>query len=91
MTGPVDPKRNKHKIYCQICKCNVSIRAKGPKEILRPYATERHLRKDQRRRYEHLTIEDPLTKRLRYQVRGRDGKVLSNNQLQLEMPLFIFS
>ena len=77
---------NKHKIYCQICKCNVSIRAKGPKEILRHYATKRHLRKDQRWRYEHLTIEDLLTKRLRYQVRGRDGKVLSNYQLQLELP-----
>ena len=30
-------------------------------------------------------------KRLRYQVRGRDGKVLSNYQLQLELPLFIES
>ena len=91
VSGPVDPKWNKHKIYCQICKCNVSIRAKGPKEILRHYATERHLRKDQRWRYEHLTIEDPLNKRLRYQVRGRDGKVLSNYQLQLELPHFIES
>ena len=41
VSGPVDPKWNKHKIYCQICKCNVSIRAKGPKEILRHFATER--------------------------------------------------
>ena len=91
VSGPVDPKWNNHKIYCQICKCNVSIRAKGPKEILRHYATERHLRKDQRWRYEYLTIEDPLTKQLRYQVRGRDGKVLSNYQLQLELPHFIES
>ena len=89
VSGPVDPKWNKHKIYCQICKCNVSIRAKGPKEILRHFATERHLRKDQRWRYEYLTIEDPLTKRRRYQVRGQDGKVLSNYQLQLELPHFI--
>ena len=91
VSGPVDPKWNKHKIYCQICKCNVSIRAKGPKEILRHFATERHLRKDQRWRYEYLTIEDPLTKRRRYQVRGRNGQVLSNYQLQLELPLFINS
>ena len=91
VSGPVDPRWNKHKIYCRICKCNVSIRAKGPKEILRHYATERHLRKDQRWRYEHLTIEDPVTKRLRYQVRGRDGKVLSNYQLQLELPHFLES
>ena len=91
VSGQVDPRWNKHKIYCQICKCNVSIRAKGPKEILRHYATERYLRKDQRWRYEYLTIEDLMTKRLRYQVRGRDGKVLSNYQLQLELPHFIES
>ena len=91
VSGPFDPRWNKHKIYCQICKCNVSIQAKGLKEILRHYATKRHLRKDQRWRYEHLTIEDLLTKRLRYQVRGRDGKVLSNYQLQLELPHFIES
>ena len=91
VSGPVDPRWNKHKIYCQICKCSVSIRAKGPKEILQHYSTERHLRKDQRWRYEHLKIEDPLNKRLQYQVRGRDGKVLSNYQLQLELPHFIES
>ena len=89
VSGPVDPRWNRHKIYCQTCKCNVSIRSKGPKEILRHYVTERHLRKDQRWRYEHLTMEDPLTKRPRYQVRGRDGKILSNYQLQLELPHFI--
>ena len=91
VSGPIEPKWNKHKIYCQICKCDVSIRAKGPKEILRHYSTERHSRKDQRWRYKQLTIEDPLTKRLRYQVRGRDGKVLSIYLLQLELPLFIES
>ena len=89
VSGPLDPKWNPNKIYCQICKCNVSIKAKGPKEILRHYATERHLRKDQRWRYEYLLIEDPITKKLRHQVRGKDGKILSHYQLQLELPLFI--
>ena len=89
VSGPVDPKWSRHKIYCQICKCNVLIRSKGPKEILRHYATERHLRKDQRWRYEYLTIEDPLTQRPRYQVRGRYGKSLTNYQLQLELMHFI--
>ena len=79
VSGRVDLRWNLHKIYCQICKCNVWIRSKGPKEILRHYATDRHLRKDQRWGYEHLTIEDPLTKRPRYQVRGRDGKILTYN------------
>ena len=63
VSGPMDPKWNPHKIYCQICKCNVSIRAQGKKEILRHFSTERHLQKDQRWRYEHITIEDPSTKR----------------------------
>ena len=89
VSGPVDPRWNLHKIYCQICKCIVSIRSKFSKEILRHYATDRHLRKDQRWRYEYLTIEDPLTKRPRYQVRGRDGKILTYYQLQLELPHFI--
>ena len=31
VSGPVDPKWNPHKIFCQICKCNVSIRSKGPR------------------------------------------------------------
>ena len=30
-----------------------------------------------------------MTKRPRYQVRGRDGKILTNYQLQLELPHFI--
>ena len=89
VSGPLDPKWNPNKIYCQICKCNVSIKAKGPKEILRHYAAERHLRKDQRWRYEYLPIEDPITKKLRHQVRGKDRKILSHYQLRLELPLFI--
>ena len=39
VSGPLDPKWNPNKIHCQICNCNVSIEAKGPKEILRHYAT----------------------------------------------------
>ena len=89
VSGPLDPKWNPKKIDCQICKCNVSIKSKGPKEILRHYATERHLRNDQRWRYEYLPIEDPITKKLRHQVRGKDGKIFSHYQLRLELPLFI--
>ena len=88
--GPMDPKWNPNKIYSQVCKCNVSMRSKGPREILRHYSTERHLRKDQRWTYEHLTIEDSMSpKKPRYQIRGKDGKVLTNYQLQLELPHFI--
>ena len=81
VTGPLDPRWNPYKFFCQICKGNVSIYGKGAREILRHYATERHLRKDQRWRYEHLGVEDPITKTIHHQVRGKDGKVLTTYQL----------
>ena len=62
VSGPMDPKWNPYKFYCQICKGNVSIYGRGAKEILRHHATERHLRRDQRWRYEHLSVEDPVKK-----------------------------
>ena len=89
VSGPVDPKWNKYKFYCQICKGNVSIFGEGAREILRHYSTEKHLRKDQRWRYEHLSTIDPLTNAVQHQVRGKDGKDLMPYQLELELPLFI--
>ena len=88
VSGPMDPKWSRYKFYCQICKGNVSIYGRGVKEILRHYATERHLRKDQRWRYEYMGIEDPVTKTIRHKVRGRDGKILSPYDLELEYPKF---
>ena len=61
VSGPMDPRWNPYKFNCQICKGNVSIYGRGVKEILRHHSTERHLRKDQRWRYEHLAVEDPQT------------------------------
>ena len=89
VSGPVDPKWNKYKFYCQICKGNVSIYGKGAREILRHYSTDKHLRKDQRWRYEHLSTIDPLTKAVQHQVRGRDGKILTPYQLEQELKHFI--
>ena len=86
----MDPRRNPYKFYCQICKGNISVYGQGPREILLHYAIERHLRKDQRWRYEHLAIEDPVTKVVRQQMRGKDGKVLSPRKLVDELPNFIF-
>ena len=88
VSGPVDPRWNKYKFYCQICKANVSIYSKGAREILRHYATEKHLRKDQRWRYEYLYKTDPITKSRVPQVRGKDGKLLTPFQLALELPKF---
>ena len=88
VSGPVDPKWNRYKFYCQICKANISIYSKGDSEILRHHSTEKHLRKDQRWRYEHLYKIDPYTKARIPQVRGRDGKLLTPFQLALELPKF---
>ena len=89
VSGPVDPRWNPYKFYCQICKGNISIYGRGAREILRHHATERHLRKDQRWRYEHLATEDPITKVVKHHVRGRDGKLLTPFELQRELPCFI--
>ena len=88
VSGPVDPKWNRYKFYCQICKANISIYSKGASEILRHHSTEKHLKKDQRWRYEHLYKIDPYTKARIPQVRGRDGKLLTPFQLALELPKF---
>ena len=89
VSGPVDPRSNPYKFYCQICKGNVSIYGRGAPEILRHHATERHLRKDQRWRLEHLATEDPVTKTVTHHIRGRDGRRLTPFELQLDLPKFI--
>ena len=74
--GPEDPINNKHKFFCQICKVNLSCKTKGALEVLRHHKTEKHLRKDQRWRYEHLKTTDPVTGRINYEVRDAFGQVL---------------
>ena len=88
VTGPLDPVLNKYKFYCQICKTNVSIFAKGAREIVRHYRTEDHLRKDHRWRYEHLGKLDKVSGTIAHAVRGKDGHVLTTFELQKEKPLF---
>ena len=89
VSGPMDPRWNPYKFYCQICKANISIYGKGAREILRHQSTEKHLRKDQRWRYEYLYSVDPVTRVKVHQVRGKDGKLLTPYQLEFELPLFI--
>ena len=89
VSGPVDPRWNPYKFYCQICKGNISIYGRGAREILRHHQSERHLRKDQRWRYEHLSVEDPATNTVRHHVRGRDGKLLTPYELEQELKYFI--
>ena len=55
VTGPLDPAHNQYTFYCKICKTNVSIYSKGAREIVRHYQSKSHSRKDQLRRYTHLS------------------------------------
>ena len=58
-------------------------------EILRHHRTERHLRRDQRWRYEHLRSVDPVTNKLQHRVRGWNGKLLSKIELARDLPKFM--
>ena len=71
--GPQDPVENRHSFYCMICNMSLSYKSKVAQEVLRHRRTEKHLRKDQRWRYEHLRSTDPITGRVRYEVRDRFG------------------
>ena len=85
ISGPADPDM----VWCHMCKKNFSIRSKGAFEILRHHRSERHLRRDQRWRYEHLKSVDPVSGKVRHRVRGRNGKVLTAIELAKELPKFI--
>ena len=41
VSGPVDPRWNPYRFYCQICKGNISIYGRRAREILRHHGTER--------------------------------------------------
>ena len=88
VSGPMDSKWNRYKFDCQICKGNVSIYGRGAREIFRHYATEPHLRKNQRWRYEQLATEYSVTKTIRHHVRSSDGKILSPYDLEMEYRKF---
>ena len=87
VSGPMDPRWNPYKFDNKIA--NISIYGKGAREILRHHFSEKHLRKDQRWRYEYLYRIDPVTKTKIHQVRGKDGKLLSPYELEFELPHFI--
>ena len=87
--GPKDPLKNKYMFYCQLCKRNLSCKSKGAAEILRHHKSEKHLRLDQRWRYEHLKTYDPVRGKTRYEVRDKYGRVLEPYELERERPFFI--
>ena len=72
-----------------MCKKNFSFETKGGFEILRHHRSERHLRCDQRWRYEHLKSTDPVSGKTQHRVRGRNSKILTKMELAKELPKFI--
>ena len=89
ISGRADPLHNTYMVWCQLCKKKISIRSEVTMEILRHHRTERHLRRDQRWRYEHLRSVDPVTNKLQHRVRGRNWKLLSKIELARELPKLI--
>ena len=89
ISGPADPLHNPLMVWCHICKKNFSIKSKGPYEILRHHRTDRHLRRDQRWRYEHLRSVDPVSGKVQRRVRGANGKILTKIELANQLPKFI--
>ena len=89
ISGPADPIHNPHMVWCHMCKKNFSIKSKGPLEILRHHRSEKHLRRDQRWRYEHLRSVDPVSGTIQHRVRGRNRKIFSKIELARELPKFI--
>ena len=89
ISGPADTIHNPHMVWCHMCKKNFSVKTKGVVENLRHHRTEKHLRRDQRWRYEHLRSVDPVTGKIQHRVRGRNGKILSKVELAQELPKFI--
>ena len=89
ISGPSDPLHNPYMVWCHMCKKNFSVKTKGTVEILRHHRTEKHLRRDQRWRYEHLKTVDLVSGKVQHRVRGRNGKILSKKELADELPKFI--
>ena len=89
ISEPSDPLHNPHMVWCHFCKKNISIKSKGPYEILRHHRTDRHLRRDQRWRYDHLRSVDPVSGKVQHRVRGANGKILSKIGLANQLSKFI--
>ena len=89
ISGPADPLHNPIMVWGHICKRNFSIKTKGTLEVLRHHRSEKHLRRDQRWRHEHLRTVDPITGKIQHRVRGRNGKLLNKLKLADELPKFI--
>ena len=89
ISRPADLVHKPLMVWCHIRKKNFSIKSKGPYEILGHHRTQRHLRRDQRWRYEHLRSTDSVTGKVQHRVRGANGKILKKMELAKKLPSFI--
>ena len=89
VSGPMNPLKNPHCFFCQICRRNVSIYGKAAAEVKRHYSSREHFRKDQKWRYTHLSRTDPVSQIVTHFVRDKKGNLLSSFELELELPNFI--
>ena len=87
--GPAGPIHNPHMVWCHLCKKSFPIKTKGAVEILWHHRTERHRRRDQRWRNEHLKRVDPVSGKFQHRVRGRNCKILTKIELAKQLPNFI--
>ena len=72
ISAPADPIHKPLIVLCHICKRNFSIKTKATVKIRRHHRTEKHPKRDQRWRYEHLKSVDPVTDKVQHRVRVRD-------------------
>ena len=91
ISGPADPFHNPHMVWCHMCTKNFFVKTKGTVEILRHHRTEKHLRRDQQWRYEHLKSVNTVTGKVQHMVRGRNGKILSKIEQAQELPKYILT
>ena len=78
-TGPENPLKNRHCVYCMLCRRNVSMKSRGLYELRRHFQREHHLRADQRFRARYHPSK----------VRGSDGRTLYGSKLEAEKELFM--
>ena len=78
-TGPENLLKNRHCIYCMICRRNVSMKSRGLYELKRHFQREHLLRADQRFRARYHPSK----------VRGSDGRTLYGSMLEAEKELLM--
>ena len=83
ISGPAVPVHN------PLMVCWKRNSTKGTLEILRHHRSEKHLRREQKWCYEHLTSVDLVTEKVQHRVRGRDGKIVNKVKLADKLPKFI--